>query len=1001
MNSKNKTPTPKLFQEYYKQLNPEQKNAVDMIEGPVMVIAGPGTGKTQILTLRIANILQQTDTPPEAVLALTFTESGVVSMRKRLAEIIGSAAYRVVITTFHGFCNDIIRSYPEEFPHIIGSESITEIEQIEIMQQVIDTASIMELRPFGDRFYYLKPAIQIVNTLKQEGISPERFRVLIDAEEKTFSAIDDLYYEKGAYKGKMKGMYQDQLKHLKRNVELATLYAAYQKSLRDNKLYDYSDMIMEVVAMLERNPDLLLTLQEKYLYFLVDEHQDTNNSQNRILELIASYHDNPNLFVVGDEKQAIFRFQGASLENFHYFKNLYKGAQIIDLQHNYRSTQTILDVAASLMKRGELKAHSTYSEQKIALYEFTTPDVEQYFLAKSIADKIASGTKPEEIAILYRDNADAMPIALMLEKVGIPFAIESDQNLLRDEDIQKLLYILRAVKTFGEPGALLKMLHVDFLKIEPLDIYKVAEYSRAQRMNPYDIIKSDKELKATKVVGVKSLIDLYTKLSSWKTASTNRGAAETFETIVRDSGFLNYILSSPDAFEKIEKVRTLFDQIKGLVQAHRDYTLDQFLSYLDMLQEHEVLVKNKLITRNSGNVRLMTAHRSKGLEFEYVYLANMYDGHWGNRRRIGHFKIPKSAFALSSASLINETLDNEDERNLLYVALTRAKKEVALCYARQGYNGREQLPSQFMQEIDQNLIIEGDNQIYEKAFLKEKEILFARPAITKPGVKDKEFLNQLFQKYGLSVTALNNYLECPWRYFYVNLLRIPEAPNKHLAYGNAVHSALREFFDCWVQGEDRGSEFLIKRFKESLFHQPITQGDYDEALAKGAQALAGYYTKYCSTWSKNIRNEFKIDGIELAPDVRLNGTIDRLEILDSAGKVNVVDYKTGKPLSRNQIEGATATSDGNYKRQLVFYNLLLNRFDDGKYRLQQGIIDFIEPDTKGNFKREAFSIDSKEVNDLEEQVIAVAGEIMNLDFWEKGCKEKDCEYCKLRKLLNS
>jgi len=972
-----------------------------MIEGPVMVIAGPGTGKTQILTLRIANILQRTDTPPEAVLALTFTESGVVSMRKRLAEIIGSAAYRVVITTFHGFCNDIIQSYPEEFPLIIGSESITEIEQIEIMQQVIDTASIKELRPFGDRFYYLKPAIQTINMLKQEGIAPERFRTLIDAEEKAFSAIDDLYYEKGAYKGKMKGTYQDQFKHLKRNAELATLYAAYQKSLRDNKLYDYSDMIMEVVAMLERNPELLLTLQEKYLYFLVDEHQDTNNSQNRILELIASYHDNPNLFVVGDEKQAIFRFQGASLENFHYFKNLYKGAQIIDLQHNYRSTQTILDVAASLMKRGELKAHSTYSEQKIALYEFTTPGVEQYFLAKSIADKIASGTKPEEIAILYRDNADAMPIALMLEKVGIPFAIESDQNLLRDEDIQKLLYILRAVKTFGEPGALLKMLHVDFLKIEPLDIYKVAEYSRAQRMNPYDVIKSDKELKATKVGDVKSLIDLYTKLSSWKIASANKGAAETFETIVRDSSFLNYILSLPDAFEKIEKVRTLFDQIKGLVQAHRDYTLDQFLSYLDMLQEHEVLVKNKLITRNSGNVRLMTAHRSKGLEFEYVYLTNMYDGHWGNRRRIGHFKIPKSAFALSSASLINETLDNEDERNLLYVALTRAKKEVALCYARQGYNGREQIPSQFMQEIDQNLIIEGDSQIYEKAFLKEKEILFARPAITKPGVRDKEFLNQLFRKYGLSVTALNNYLECPWRYFYVNLLRIPEAPNKHLAYGNAVHSALREFFDCWMQGDDKGSEFLIKRFKESLSRQPITQGDYDEALAKGEQALAGYYMKYRNTWNKNIRNEFKIDGIELAPDVRLNGTIDRLEILDSAGKVNVVDYKTGKPLSRNQIEGATATSDGNYKRQLVFYNLLLNRFDDGKYRFQQGIIDFIEPDIKGNFRREAFSIDPKEVSDLEEQVIAVAGEIMNLDFWEKGCKEKDCEYCKLRKLLNS
>lgn len=989
------------FSDYYKKLNPEQKKAVDSIDGPVMVIAGPGTGKTQVLTLRIANILLKTDTPPEAILALTFTESGVVSMRKRLAEIIGSPAYRVTITTFHSFCNDVIRKYPEEFPHIIGSSSITDVEQIEIMQQVIDTAKIKELRPFGDRFYYLRPALQSINTLKREGITPERFHELIDDEEKHFSAIDDLYYESGAHKGKMKGAYQDQSKHLKRNAELAVLYDAYQESLTANKLYDYSDMIMEVLSALSSNEDLLLTLQERYLYFLVDEHQDTNNAQNKIIELIAKFHENPNLFVVGDEKQAIFRFQGASLENFMYFKTLYPNARIIDLQHNYRSTQTILDVAASLMGRGTLKSHSTSPEAKIALYDFSTPDVEQYFLTKSIERKLETGVAPEEIAVLYRDNADAVPIAHMLEKVGIPFMIESDQNILTDEDIQKLLFILRAVRDAGEPGALLKMLHVDFLGIPELDIYKLAEFARAERVNPYEVIASEHALKQAKVKETKSFVELAHKLQRWQRDAHNRGAADVFEDIVRDSGFLAHIMDSPDAFEKIEKVRVLFDQIKGLVQTHREYTLSQFLSYLDMLQEHEILVKNKSISRANGNVRLMTAHRSKGLEFEHVYITNMFDGHWGNRRRFSHFKLPRAIFALSSTSTLADEKDNEDERNLLYVALTRAKKEVALSYAREGYQGREQLPSQFLQEIDRSFTVQGDSEAYESAFLNEKNILFARTALKKPGLKDREFLSELFRKYGLSVTALNNYLECPWRYFYLNLLRVPEAPNKHLAFGNAVHEALREYFDAWAQGDDKGKQYLIQRFTAWLSRQPITKIDYEEALEKGERALAGYYDEYHKHWPRSIKNEFRIEGIEIAPDIRLNGSIDRLEILDETGRVNVIDYKTGKPKSRNQIEGTTASSDGNYKRQLVFYNLLLNEFDGGHYKPQQGIIDFIEPDAKGKYKREAFTIASEEVASLKKQISTVATEIINLDFWGRTCGKDDCTYCDLRRKMRS
>ncbi len=1007
------------FKNHYDRLNEKQKEAVDAIDGAVMVIAGPGTGKTKILTLRIANILKKTDTSPEAILALTYTESGVVAMRSRLAEIIGSAAYRVTISTFHGFANNIIRNHPEEFPYIIGANSITDVDQFKIMEEIITSSELSVLRPFGDTFYYLRSALSTINKLKQEGVSPEKFEKLVLAEEEKFSLIDDLYYDKGAHKGKMKGKYQDIQKHINKNKELAVLYHAYQKALRDRKLYDYSDMIMEVTSVLEKNSDFLLTLQEKYQYFLIDEHQDTNNAQNRIIELLANFYDNPNVFMVGDEKQAIFRFQGASLENFLYFKNRFKGAKLIALVHNYRSSQVILNLATSLIKKGELEAQAGHPDKKIPLYEFNSTDAEIYFLARHIQERIKNGVTPEEIAILYKENADALPIANMLEKLGVPFAIESDQNVLQDDDIKKLLLILHTIKNFGDAGRLYEMLHVDFLGLEPLDLYKLIEYSRKNHFNPYDVIRSEKHLKEAGVEGTERLGELFKQLSSWKKLSQNTGAASVFEIIVRESGLLAHLLANDDPFGKIEKIRALFDQVKALIENHKDYTLEQFLEYLDMLQEHRIMLKNGNLHAKSGKVRLMTVHKSKGLEFDYVYIPHLFDGHWGNKRRTEHFKIPNSVFKIDNAL---EESQNQDERNLFYVALTRAKKEITLSYSKQGTNGREQLVSQFIDEMDAVFTELGDAKEYENELSGKQELLFAESRHSALKLNDKEYLNELFKKYGLSVTALNNYLDCPWKYFYSNLVRIPEAPNKHLIFGNAIHQSLKDFFDKFKEA-DPGPEYMVKRFEEELAHQPIEESEYREVLAKGRKCLPEYYKEYHATWPKNYLSEFKIDGIEITPDIKINGKLDKIEILDSANNVNVVDYKTGKPKTRNAISGNTATrrvsersggrmttsSDGNYKRQLVFYSLLLSRFSDGphshgfggqsKYKMVSGDIDFVEPDEKGKFKKEIFVINKEEVVELEELIKKTGDEIMSLAFWDKTCGEKDCHYCALRNMI--
>jgi len=337
------------FNKQYQALNSAQQEAVDAIDGPVLVVAGPGTGKTQILTLRIANILQKTDTAPEQILALTFTESGVLAMRRRLLSFVGEGAYRVPIHTFHGFCNAIIGRFPEHFPEYVGSSAISELDRILIMQKVFDEVRPPHLRAFRSPYYHVPKALSAISDCKRENLSQ------IDLEGRVVSALaqirnaSDYMYEKGANKGKVRGAYKKEEEKLEKVEDLNLLYFAYEKALAEREAYDYDDMILSVVRALENDKDLKLILQEEYQYLLADEYQDGNGAQNRVLELLADFHENPNIFVVGDPNQAIYRFQGASLENFHRFKTLYPGAKEISLTDNYRSPQKILNLAHQLL----------------------------------------------------------------------------------------------------------------------------------------------------------------------------------------------------------------------------------------------------------------------------------------------------------------------------------------------------------------------------------------------------------------------------------------------------------------------------------------------------------------------------------------------------------------------------------------------------------------------------------------------------------------------------
>lgn len=1000
------------FKKLYNNLNPAQKEAVDAIEGAVMVVAGPGTGKTQVLTLRIANILLKTQVNPENILALTFTESAAFEMRKRLLLIMGHDAYRVEITTFHSFCNNFIKIHQEDFAHMIASENINEIEQLQIIEAGVDSLSVNILRPLGDPTYYLKPILNAINELKRENVTPKVFEKALTEFKKDLDNTPDLYHEKGAYKGKMKSDYQKLYKDYEKNKELFLIFDYYQKKMFENKKYDYNDMLLEVINKLENHQYLLQIIQEKFQYFLVDEHQDTNAAQNKIVELLCNYFDNPNLFVVGDEKQAIFRFQGATLENFLYFKKLYKHAKLINLSENYRSTQTILDATHQLILNNPkltqilsepkgLTKKSLHEEGKIQVAQFQNIDLEYFWIVQKIKElQKLNSINDSKIAILARNNKDLDGLISIFDNAKIPYIIEADNNILDDLDVQKLILLFYVLSDplKNREEYLKKIILFDCFNINPLDVFKLIHKSQERKTSLWEILQNEKQ---------KEINDFVTLFNDKDTGLIKEAANERFDKVFVDTlnrtGLLQKILEKSHAQEILNRITKLYDEVKNEIGKNNTYSLSDFLTYIDLLRKNDISLKQNAHIVPSNVVRLMTVHKSKGLEFDYVFIINVFDGHWGNSKKRGSlFHLPWEHLSLR----LNKDLEddkNVDERRLFYVALTRAKKNIFLSYSIQSMDGKEQVPSQFISEIPEKFVEKIDVINFENNFLSHQEKLlksFEKEISDKSNslFHSKEYIGNLFKSQGLSVSALNNYLDCPWKFFFVNLIRIPQVISDAGLFGNAIHATLNYYIRTF-KIKSVNKELLLHKFDEELKLQGIGSNNFDGFFKRGEKALSGFYEEM-KNWKKDVESEIEIRGIQISKDIMLNGKIDMIRPIKK-DVVDVYDFKTGKQKSRAEIEGLTKNGNGNYKRQLVFYKILLDKYRNGFYKMQDGIIEFVEPNEKDIFKSERFTINKEEIENLLKQIIEIGNDIINFSFWNKKCDDKKCEYCNLRSYLGN
>ncbi|MFA5936866.1 MAG: ATP-dependent DNA helicase [Candidatus Paceibacterota bacterium] len=993
----------KVFEEEYKKLNKAQKEAVDSIDGPVMVVAGPGTGKTKILTFRIANILVQTDTAPESILALTYTTSGVIAMREKLLEIIGDRAYRVNIFTFHAFCEHIIKEFPFYFDEIEGARVIGDLERVEIIESIIKENKFEHLVSFHDEFSFLNKIVDGILAIKKEGLSPSEFIKKLSLWKKELLADDNLYYKKdfGEYKkGELKPAEEEKInKKIERAKELGEIFTLYQARLKNKGLYDFSDMILYVLEELSKNKNLKADIQEKYQYILVDEHQDTNEGQNTIIEFLTDaphLEGNPNIFTVGDEKQSIYRFQGASAETFSRFNNLYKNINSITLSENYRSAQNILNGAHSLIVKSKGLENSAYlhsntkENKKINVREFSNYKFELLYLAEEIKSKIKNGVSPSEIAVLYRANKNVSDIKTILDFYQIPYTIFSKDKILDDPNIRNLLNILKVISDPNDDYHLGKVFFARFLNFDAYDVVKILDKFKSLRKEEkkhlFAIIDDKKILKEIEVKNLQDFLDFAKILKELKTESLNQNFPDFFKIFLEKIGYIKYMINSTDSRIQLIKLDKLLDEIKKQNQIKREYNLTDFIYFVDSFAKYNLDIKSTDPEIIEG-VSLMTAHGSKGREFEYVYIINATRKSWEASRGGTGIALP----------IYQYDGDIEDERRLFYVAITRAKKNLAISFARTDNDGREHEESEFVKEIDSSFKEEEKMKDFEEKNI-DKLVSFMNSEKRASSLFDKDYLRQLFFKRGLNVSALNNYLNCPKKYLYKNLIRIPDLYSPSLKFGSIIDFALNKFFEkSKKESKILSKKILLEEFNKGLNKFNLPEKDWEKFKERGEKSLSEYYDEYADIWTHKVdvqfivEREFELDNKEI---IKISGILDKIEYVNDlfSPNINVVDHKTGRTFSEKTKEQKT-----DYERQLIFYKLLLTKYDKKDFIINKSILDFVERNKKGKFEQYSFEVTKEHIDKLKEEINTCARDVLSMEFLKKGCNKKDCEWCQIER----
>jgi len=938
-------------------LNIQQKEAVRHKNGPLLIIAGAGTGKTLVITRRIAHIIKQKWAKPSEILALTFTDKAAAEMEERVDRLVPYGFVDTQISTFHAFGDRLLRDYAIDLGLPANFKILSSAEQAIFLKENLYSFDLKYYRPIANPLWHIEELLKYFSRLKDELISPADYVNWAE------SQISNNKIQKDA----------EAKEEAERHLELARAYEHYQELMLQEGNLDYGDQIFLSYKLLKENNKVLKECQAKYKFILVDEFQDTNFAQYQIVRLIAKEHQN--ITVVGDDDQSIYRFRGASISNILSFKKDYENSKQVVLSQNYRSTQEILDSAYKLIRHNDpdrLEVKNKINKKLKSARRGDSPEFLYCQTLSSEADIVAKKIhllrvkfklKFNDFAILARANNHLDPFMQALNYKKIPCAFAGTSSLFQQTEIKILISFLKCLAYEDD--------NLSFYNLARSDIYDVDDhilslfYSRSKREN-----RSFIELFEKSDAKNPRLQEMIADIKEFREKMNKLKAGEVVYEFLKKKKVFARLLEINDAASevKIANIAKFFERIVQFDSTSHDKSTMAFLENIELIMGVSDEVTSSDIDPDLDAVNMMTVHSAKGLEWPVVFVVNLVSDRFPSRDRREKISIPDE--------LIKERLPEGDfhlqeERRLFYVACTRAKDHLFITSACDYGGKRVKKISQFALELFDDPTLKSVSQ---KLTNMEKIERFNsdRQLIVKKLFIPRELLR-------LSRQQIDDYFTCPKKYYLASVVGIPLPVNWHFMYGTAIHEAIGRYYGRKLRGKKPDLQSLIDDFEQSFTSEGfITRAHEEERKRKGLETLARFY-------SEDQQANFTPDKIEESFEFRSGKVIvsGRYDLVVRGGEGEIFDFKTSCVKDQTEADERMKKST-----QMMMYALAWrNNFN----KIPKTTLIFIESNIKSSkvFKERELKKTEKMIEDVAEGIVKGDFKARPNPFQCKNCSYKD------------
>jgi len=975
-------------------LNKNQKFAVGYTKGPLLIIAGAGTGKTTVITEKIAYLINNGLAKPEEILAVTFTEKATTEMEQRVADLLPIGGMDVFITTFHGLAQRMLENNALDIGIPNNFKLLNETDTWLIVRKHLEKFELDYYRPLANPTKFIHAMIKHFQKCKDELIGPKEY-------------LD--YAQNLQLNTDQKPDTEDVALETKRINELANAYHAYNLLLLENNALDFADLMYYAVKLLRERPNILKFYQKKFKYILVDEFQDTNWSQYELIKLLTKT-GGPCLTVVGDDDQSIYKFRGASVSNILQFKDDYPDASETVLNENYRSGQKILDLAYNFIQlnnpdrlEDRLKiSKKLIAQNKIAdnfdLLYGDTADSEATLVVNKIIElkKDNPTTSWNNFAILCRANHFADQFMPLLSHHGIPYHFGAMEGLFRQKVILDSLAFLKLCDNYHESAAVYRLLSTPVFSFSHNDFSNLSLFAKREAMSLFEALKNSSH-------GRVKLSSDGAAIAEKVVAIVNEGARLALDAPVgkvlyhfwEKSGYLKLLSDSPEIYQRdIFSLQSLFEKIENFQKSNSDQSVRAWLEYFNYLLESGDDGEDKTISDQEDAIKIMSVHAAKGLEFDYVFVPNLVDQRFPSNNRSDMIELPDALVREGSLPVGDAHL--QEERRLLYVAITRAKKGIYFSAAKDYGGTREKKISKFILEIESAnkspLSRETTTTVNKELFVDATKA--ENIPQTKYAVPDE-----------FSFSQLESYDRCPWQYRFQFILHIPTFGKGVFSFGKTMHSTLQKFYErlkmlnsvtqdslfgansldsskIKVPTLDELISFYETSWQDQWFYSATQKDTYRK---KGLDILREFYQQgEKEGWTVPITLEagfyFKLKGNTV------KGQIDRIDKMPD-GKIAIIDYKTGKPKDKLKADD---------KSQLLIYQIAAESVMELKDLGEVGELRyyFLENNSVQSFKGTDKEIEKEKI-----RIDELITEIKNQNFTPAPNKEK-CQFCDFRDICD-